>query len=135
MTVRAVLADVGEDRLNVALNAFHFFVHTAQWIFRFVVIEFWDNPDRSPAGRGMAIFAWDIDRAVGIAGSLILFGRERSRQGGGGRSGPSRCWRDTKYSPESELEQRERRSLRRRDRARDHAWPVENLYYFLTVSR
>lgn len=91
MTIGAILTDVGENRLNVALNAFHFFVHAPQGIFGFVVIELRDNADRAPAGRGVTIFTRDVDGPVGIAGGLILRGRKRSHRTGGGRSGPRRC--------------------------------------------
>ena len=56
VTVRAILSHIREHRLDVALHAFHFFVHSTQRIFCLVVIEFgrraWGaNPRRCDSSR------------------------------------------------------------------------------------
>ena len=111
VAVGAIFADVGENRLHVALSAGHFFVHAAQRVFGFVVIKFGNSADGPPASGGVAILAGNGERAMGIASGLILRSGNRltgkgsgvrRRQAGGG---------DGKQCPESELEQRERRVL------------------------
>jgi hypothetical protein len=64
VAVRAILSDVGEDRLYVALDALHFFVHAAQRIVRFVVIKLRHSTDRTPARRRVAILAGNRQRSV-----------------------------------------------------------------------
>ena len=65
VAVGAILANVGEDRLDVAIHAFHVLVHATQWVTRFVVIklQYWANG--SPAGSNVAIFARNVEHAVG----------------------------------------------------------------------
>ena len=75
VTVGAILADVGKNRLHVALSAFDFFMHAAQGIFRFIVIELGNGANGAPAGGGVAVFAGNVDRAMGIARGLILGSR------------------------------------------------------------
>jgi hypothetical protein len=48
VAIGAVLANIGEHRFYVALRALHLFVHAAQRVFRFVVVEFGDRADRAP---------------------------------------------------------------------------------------
>ncbi len=108
VTVRAVLAHVGKNRLNVALNAFHFFMQTAQGILRFIVIKLGNGANGAPAGRGVAVLAGNVDRAMRIARSLVLSSRKcLSGARGGVRSGQARN-RNSKQSPKGELEQSER---------------------------
>ena len=114
VAIRTIFADDGEHRLNVTLNAFHFFVQSAQGIFRFVVIEFGNRANRTPTRGSVAILAGNIERPMGISSGLILRRRKRSRQRSGGRARASGRCRDAKKSPERELEQRERGSLPRR---------------------
>jgi hypothetical protein len=83
MAIGAVFPDVAENRFGVALHAFHFFVHTAQGIAGFVVIELWNGSNGAPAGSGVAVFAGNTQRAVGISRGLFL--RRVRRMGGRGR--------------------------------------------------
>ena len=59
-----ILAHIGEHRLEVALRALNFLVHAAQWITRFVVIEFRDGADGAPACGGVAVLAGNGKRSV-----------------------------------------------------------------------
>lgn len=72
VAVGAIFADVREDRLNMALGAFHFFVHPAQRIARLVVIEFWDRPYRTPSRRGVAVLARNSKGTMRVASDLFL---------------------------------------------------------------
>lgn len=67
VAVGAILANVGEHRLNVALRASNFVVHAAQRIAGLVVIEFRDGPNRFPTRVGVTIFAGDRERSVRTA--------------------------------------------------------------------
>jgi hypothetical protein len=78
MTVLAILPHIREDGLQMALRAFHFFVHAAQGIFCFVVIELRNGLDRPPRRRGMAVFARHGQSTVRTARALPLRRRERS---------------------------------------------------------
>lgn len=62
MTVLAILPDIRENRLYVALCAFYFLMHTAQRIAGLVVIEFQIRLDRAPRAHLVAIFARDGER-------------------------------------------------------------------------
>ena len=57
VAVRAVLADVREDRPEVALRAVEFFVHAAKGITRGVVAEFRNGANRGPARVRVTILA------------------------------------------------------------------------------
>ena len=57
MTVSAALADVSEDRIDVALRTANLFVHPAKRIGGLIVIELHIAANRPPAASGMAIFA------------------------------------------------------------------------------
>lgn len=72
VAVLAILTDVGENRFYMALRALHFFVHAAQRVFRFIVIEFRDRLDGTPSGSCVAVFAGDRQRAVRTSGGLPL---------------------------------------------------------------
>jgi len=72
VAVRAILSDVGEDRLYVALDALHFFVHAAQRIVRLVVIKLRHRADRTPARRRVAILAGYRQRPVRAPRGLVL---------------------------------------------------------------
>ena len=67
MAVGALHPDVGEGKPGVALPAAHRLVHSPQRVPRLIVIEVGIGPYRSPARLGVAVFARDADRAVGIA--------------------------------------------------------------------
>jgi hypothetical protein len=114
VTIGAIFADVCENRLDVALNALHFFVHSAQGIAGFAVIEFRCGFDGTPSSRGVAVFTRNGKWAVRIAGSLLLrswigMGRwlRASSRVAGRRKGEQR--------PESDLENGERRRLPNQD--------------------
>lgn len=79
VTIRAVLADIGKDRLDVALDAFHFGVHAPQRVCGAVVVKFGNRADGAPGSRGMAVFAGNGQRAVRAPGIVSLPKRARSR--------------------------------------------------------
>jgi hypothetical protein len=117
MAIGAVLSNIGEYRLYVTLRALHFFVHSAERIFRLVVIEFGNCADRAPARRRMAVFAGDVQWPMGIPlGFLLSRARSRPRRSSTVRCGGSSggAWK-RQQSPERELEQRERIVLPPRD--------------------
>ena len=62
VTIDAVLADVGEDRLDVVLVALHFFVHATKRIPCFVVVKFGNRTDRTPARGGVTILTGNLQR-------------------------------------------------------------------------
>jgi hypothetical protein len=96
VTIGAIPADVREDRLGVAQRAGYFFVHAPQGITGLVVVEFWNCTNWMPTGRGVAIFARDCERAMGISRGFLL------RITGGERSGLSRDSRRTAGGGECE---------------------------------
>ena len=107
MTVLAILADIRENRLHVALRALHFFMHTAQRIPGLVVIEFQVRLDRAPRGHLVAVFARDGERGpVRIArnrpdllmGRLCSLGGLRTRWRRASHTG------EGQQSPQNELE-------------------------------
>jgi hypothetical protein len=57
VAIGAILADVSEHGLDVALHAGDFLVHAAQGIPGFAVIEFRRSFNRPPASRSVAVFA------------------------------------------------------------------------------
>jgi len=69
----AILAHIGEHRLEMALRALNFLVHLAQRIAGFVVIEFRNRTDRAPARSGVAILARNGERSVRTTGSHPLW--------------------------------------------------------------
>lgn len=89
VTIGAILGDVYEDWLDVALNAVHLFVQAAKRVLRFVVIKFGDRTDGAPASSGVAVFARNVQRSVRIASCLLLSSALRPR--GGGRMGCRRA--------------------------------------------
>ena len=76
VAIRAVFADVSEYRFDVALDAFYFFVHAAERILGFAVVEFGNGADRAPRRRSVTVFAGNTESAVGIASRLILGSRD-----------------------------------------------------------
>jgi hypothetical protein len=56
VAVRAILADVGEYRPEVALRAVKFFVHAAKRISCGVVVEFRHAANGRPACAGVTVF-------------------------------------------------------------------------------
>ena len=72
VAIGAILADIGENRLDVTGRALHLLVHSAQRIFRFVVIEFRNRAHRLPGRGGMAVFAWNVEGGtVGAVRDLL----------------------------------------------------------------
>lgn len=64
VAIGAVLADVRENRFDVAARAGHLLMHAAQRIFRRVVTKFGDRSDGRPAGRRVAVLARNVQRSV-----------------------------------------------------------------------
>ena len=80
VAILTILAHIGKDRFYVALRALNFLVHTAQWITRFVVIEFRDGADGAPACGGVAVLAGNGKRSVRTTSGFPL------------RCRCARCW-------------------------------------------
>jgi len=112
VAVGAVLSHICEHRFRMALRAFHLFVHAAQWIFRFVVVEFRDGANRPPTCGGVAVLAGYAQRAVRVALRFLL-SRIPGRRAGPRRPRRKRTgWNgEHQHSPERELEHRERKVL------------------------
>jgi hypothetical protein len=72
VAILAVFPHVGEHRLDVALHALDFFVHPAQWVFSFIVVEFRNRADGLPGGCRVAVLARNRQRAVRAAGVAPL---------------------------------------------------------------
>lgn len=72
VAILAILAYIRENRLHVALRAFHFFVHASQRIFSFIVIKFRNGLDRPPCRGCVTVFTGDRERSVRTASSLPL---------------------------------------------------------------
>ena len=72
VTIRALLANVGENRFCVASRAGYFFVHAAEWIAGAVVIEFRYGSNGTPACICMAIFAGNGQGTVRTPAGLSL---------------------------------------------------------------
>lgn len=112
MTVLAILSDIRENRLHVALRAVHLFMHTAQRIPGLVVIEFEVRLDRTPSGHLVAVFARDGEpRPVRIARSRpgLLKGRLCSLGGLRIRWRRASPTGEGKQCPQSELQDRKRK--------------------------
>jgi len=80
VAIGALLADVREDRLGVALNAAHAFVHATQGILGCVVIEFGNRADRLPSADRVTVLARNAEASVGTTrsrGRLRLSNRQR----------------------------------------------------------
>jgi len=84
VAVGAILAGVGEHRLNVALRARHILVQAAQRITRLVVIEFGDGADRLPSLCRVTVLAGNVQIAVRAmsarSGALRRSARKRAEQ-------------------------------------------------------
>lgn len=72
VTILAVFAHVGEHGLDVALRALHFFVHAAQGILGFVVVELRNSADGAPTRGSVAVFARNIQGAMRTSSGLPL---------------------------------------------------------------
>lgn len=73
VTIRTILPDVGKNGFQVALRTLHFFVHAAQGIFRFAVIELGNGTDGLPTGGRVTVLAWYVQWTVRTTGSLFLW--------------------------------------------------------------
>src|SRR5258706_5965788 len=72
VAILTILAHICENRFYVALRALNFLVHAAQWITRFVVIEFRDGADGTPACGGVAGLAGNGKRSGRTTNGLPL---------------------------------------------------------------
>ena len=81
MAVLTVFSHVGEYRFDVALRAFHFFMHATQGIAGFRVIEFRNRTDGTPTRGGVAVFARDRQGPVRALGRLPLWLRSKGACG------------------------------------------------------
>ncbi len=72
VTIGAILADIGKDRLDVTLGAANLFVHPAQRIVRAVVVELKIGADRTPAAGRMAVLTRNCERSVGTTSAIAL---------------------------------------------------------------
>lgn len=64
VAIRAILADVGENRFRMAARAGHLLVHASQRIPRGVMVEFRNGANGSPAGIRVAVFTGNIEGTV-----------------------------------------------------------------------
>lgn len=101
MTILTILANIGEYRFYVALRALHFLMHTAQWVVRFVVIEFRNGADGAPTRGSVAVLARNGERSVRTASGLPLW------CGYGG----AHCRRREQQQPTQDLNDLRRNSL------------------------
>jgi hypothetical protein len=105
VAIGAVLSYVGEDGLDVALHALHFFVHAAQRVLGFAVVEFGNGANRAPTRGRVAVFAGDVQRTVRAArGFFSSCGARRTGSGSLVSIGVAADWQ-RQHGPESELEQ------------------------------
>jgi len=72
VTIGAILANVGENRLGMASRAGYFFVHAAKRVPRGVVIEFGNGANGNPACVRVAIFAGNVEGTVRTPARLSL---------------------------------------------------------------
>jgi len=76
VAVLAILANVREDRLDVALTALHFFMHSAKRILGLVVIELRHGADGTPARSVVAVLTRNRKRPVRTSSGLFLRSRK-----------------------------------------------------------
>ena len=97
-------AYVFEDRFHVAGQALHFFVHAAERIVGFVVIEFWNGANGPPTRGSVTVLTGYGERAVWISRGLILWiTRAVGRSTRSARSRQTSVRKD-QQGPKSELE-------------------------------
>jgi hypothetical protein len=83
VAISAVLSHVRENRLHVALHAFHFFMHAPQGITGLVVVKLRHRPDWTPTRRCVAVLAGNVQRRpMRIACRFLLGGSQRCCRGG-----------------------------------------------------
>jgi len=106
MTVGAFLADVGEDRLNVALSASDVLMHAAERVAGLAVIKLGNVADGFPSTLCVAILTGDIQRAMRAPRAGVDL-RLRSRGGTGAqeqqRQHQSGQNRRTQYGPSKHI--------------------------------
>jgi len=81
MAIGTGLTNISENRFDVALRAFHFFVHATQWVIRTVVVKLQVGANRTPTACGVAIFAGDCKRSVRTSRTIALTGGWQSEPG------------------------------------------------------
>ena len=86
MAIGAILADVGENRFDVAARARNLLMQAAQRILGRIVIEFGDRADGRPACCRVAVLAGNIERAVG---TLLWLALSRKGRHSGGNHQPN----------------------------------------------
>jgi hypothetical protein len=72
VAILAILADVGEYWLDMALHALHFFVHSTKRVLGLAVIELRHGADGAPARSGVTVFTRNRKRTVRTASVLPL---------------------------------------------------------------
>jgi hypothetical protein len=82
VTIRTVLADVGENWLHMALRALNFFVHSSQRIAGLVVIKLGNRANRAPARGRVTVLARNRKWSMRTASAAALLGCMRSTGGG-----------------------------------------------------
>jgi hypothetical protein len=81
VAIRAILAHIREYRFRMAFRAINFFMHSAQWIARGVMIKFWDGANGGPTRSGVTILARNCQCTVRAAARLSLsINRPNERQ-------------------------------------------------------
>jgi len=75
VAIFAILADIREHGLGVALGARHFFVHSPQRILRLIVVEFRYGPNGPPTRGRMTVLAGYRQRSVRTSRRLALIGK------------------------------------------------------------
>ena len=80
MAIRAILPDIGENRLRMAFNTSNFFVLSTQWIRSLVVIELQHRAYWTPGGCGVTVFARNRERSVRTADIGLLSGKRGDEQ-------------------------------------------------------
>ena|SRR5208283_924036 len=82
VAVLAPLSNVGENRLDVTLDAGDRLVHAAQGITRLIVIEFRNCSYGLPPVRGVAVLTWSSEIAVRTVRTTISLTLRASRSCG-----------------------------------------------------
>jgi len=72
MAIGAIFANIGENRLRVALGARSNFVSASKRKFRSFMAELRNATNRAPASRGVAIFTRNLHRAVWVGSCAAL---------------------------------------------------------------
>jgi hypothetical protein len=72
-------------------------VHAPQWKAGFVVIEFWNRPDRLPSHGSVAVLAGDIQVAVGTTRDRLPTPLRKAQGGRCAKRGTDRQRRQTHF--------------------------------------